>query len=166
MIVGDQIGEGTASETAVIGETPNLAARLQALAEPNRSLSAPPPAPCWAITSTSATWARMPSKASPNPCWPGACCPRATPKAASPRGRAVNPCRWLDGRRKWDCCCAPGKAAAEGVVRSCSSRGKRASASPGCWKGCGKRPVRTAAGRRCVARRSIPRARFIPSLNI
>ena len=36
VIVGDQIGEGTASETAVIGETPNLAARLQALAEPNQ----------------------------------------------------------------------------------------------------------------------------------
>ncbi len=35
VIVGDQIGEGTASETAVIGETPSLAARLQALAEPN-----------------------------------------------------------------------------------------------------------------------------------
>ncbi len=37
VIVGDQIGEGTASETAVVGETPNLAARLQALAQPNRS---------------------------------------------------------------------------------------------------------------------------------
>jgi predicted ATPase/class 3 adenylate cyclase len=36
VIVGDQIGEGTASETAVVGETPNLAARLQALAQPNR----------------------------------------------------------------------------------------------------------------------------------
>ena len=33
VIVGDQIGEGTASETAVVGETPNLAARLQALAQ-------------------------------------------------------------------------------------------------------------------------------------
>jgi class 3 adenylate cyclase/tetratricopeptide (TPR) repeat protein len=36
VIVGDQIGEGTASETAVVGETPNLAARLQALAHPNQ----------------------------------------------------------------------------------------------------------------------------------
>jgi class 3 adenylate cyclase len=36
VIVGDQIGEGTASETAVVGETPNLAARLQALAQPNQ----------------------------------------------------------------------------------------------------------------------------------
>src|SRR5262249_40179616 len=35
VVVGDLIGEGAAQEQAVIGETPNLAARLQALAQPN-----------------------------------------------------------------------------------------------------------------------------------
>jgi class 3 adenylate cyclase len=35
VVVGDLIGEGSAQEEAVVGETPNLAARLQALAEPN-----------------------------------------------------------------------------------------------------------------------------------
>jgi class 3 adenylate cyclase len=34
VVVGDLIGEGGAREEAVVGETPNLAARLQALAEP------------------------------------------------------------------------------------------------------------------------------------
>jgi len=34
-IVGDLIGEGSAQEQSVVGETPNLAARLQALAEPD-----------------------------------------------------------------------------------------------------------------------------------
>src|SRR5215831_16689654 len=34
VVVGDLIGTGTAQEQAVVGETPNLAARLQALAEP------------------------------------------------------------------------------------------------------------------------------------
>jgi class 3 adenylate cyclase len=34
-VVGDLIGEGSAQEQAVVGETPNLAARLQALAGPN-----------------------------------------------------------------------------------------------------------------------------------
>ena len=34
VVVGDMIGEGAAQEQAVVGETPNLAARLQALAEP------------------------------------------------------------------------------------------------------------------------------------
>ena len=35
-MVGELIGEGAAQEQAVVGETPNLAARLQALAEPGR----------------------------------------------------------------------------------------------------------------------------------
>jgi len=34
VVVGDLIGEGEARERGVVGETPNLAARLQALAEP------------------------------------------------------------------------------------------------------------------------------------
>lgn len=35
VVVGELIGEGAASEEVVVGDTPNLAARLQALAEPN-----------------------------------------------------------------------------------------------------------------------------------
>ena len=35
VVVGDLIGEGAAQEEAVIGDTPNLAARLQSLADPN-----------------------------------------------------------------------------------------------------------------------------------
>ena len=35
VVVGDLIGSGAAQEQAVVGETPNLAARLQAVAEPN-----------------------------------------------------------------------------------------------------------------------------------
>src|SRR5208282_4942603 len=34
VVVGDLIGEGASQDQAVVGETPNLAARLQALAEP------------------------------------------------------------------------------------------------------------------------------------
>ena len=36
VVVGDLIGSGAAQEQAVVGETPNLAARLQAVAEPNK----------------------------------------------------------------------------------------------------------------------------------
>jgi class 3 adenylate cyclase len=36
VVVGDLIGEGAAQERGVVGETPNLAARLQAIAAPNR----------------------------------------------------------------------------------------------------------------------------------
>ena len=35
VVVGDLIGSGAAQEQTVVGETPNLAARLQAVAEPN-----------------------------------------------------------------------------------------------------------------------------------
>jgi class 3 adenylate cyclase len=40
MVVGDLIGTGAAQERAVVGETPSLAARLQALAEPSAVLIA------------------------------------------------------------------------------------------------------------------------------
>ena len=36
VVVGDLVGEGAAQEETVVGETPNLAARLQALAEPGQ----------------------------------------------------------------------------------------------------------------------------------
>jgi class 3 adenylate cyclase len=36
VVVGDPIGEGSAEEHGVVGDTPNLAARLQALAEPGK----------------------------------------------------------------------------------------------------------------------------------
>src|SRR5260370_1404618 len=35
VVVGDLLGEGEAQERGVVGETPNLAARLQAMAAPN-----------------------------------------------------------------------------------------------------------------------------------
>jgi class 3 adenylate cyclase len=35
VVVGDLIGTGSAQEQTVVGETPNLAARLQAVADPN-----------------------------------------------------------------------------------------------------------------------------------
>jgi class 3 adenylate cyclase/tetratricopeptide (TPR) repeat protein len=41
VVVGDMIGEGAAEEAAVVGETPNLAARLQAVAQPNQLVTAP-----------------------------------------------------------------------------------------------------------------------------
>ena len=41
VVVGDIIGEGAAEEHAVVGETPNLAARLQSLGEPDSVIVAP-----------------------------------------------------------------------------------------------------------------------------
>ncbi len=41
VVVGDLIGQGASQEQAVVGETPNLAARLQTLAEPGTVVIAP-----------------------------------------------------------------------------------------------------------------------------
>ena len=35
VVVGDLVGSGEAQERGIVGETPNLAARLQSVAEPN-----------------------------------------------------------------------------------------------------------------------------------
>src|ERR1700747_1327416 len=35
VVVGDLIGSGASQEQAIVGETPNLAARLQSIADPN-----------------------------------------------------------------------------------------------------------------------------------
>ena len=35
VVVGDLVGSGASQEQAIVGETPNLAARLQGIAEPN-----------------------------------------------------------------------------------------------------------------------------------
>src|SRR6202007_2352052 len=35
VVVGDLIGSGSSQEQAIVGDTPNLAARLQGIAEPN-----------------------------------------------------------------------------------------------------------------------------------
>src|SRR5215472_6243304 len=40
VVVGDLIGSGASQEQAIVGETPNLAARLQGIAEPNSVLIA------------------------------------------------------------------------------------------------------------------------------
>jgi class 3 adenylate cyclase len=41
VVVGDIVGEGAAEEAAVVGETPNLAARLQGIAQPNQLVIGP-----------------------------------------------------------------------------------------------------------------------------
>jgi class 3 adenylate cyclase/tetratricopeptide (TPR) repeat protein len=41
VVVGDLIGEGAAEQASVVGETPNLAARLQGLAQPNHVVIGP-----------------------------------------------------------------------------------------------------------------------------
>ena len=76
VVVGDLIGEGSAQEQSVVGETPNLAARLQALAEPDAVVVAASTRRLGAISSSIAISAPSRSRASPRRCRPGRCCGR------------------------------------------------------------------------------------------
>ena len=83
VVVGDLIGEGARRSEAVVGETPNLAARLQALAEPNTVVIAEARAGCSAISSSSKTLAPRTSRASLDRRGPGRRCGRVPSRAAS-----------------------------------------------------------------------------------
>jgi class 3 adenylate cyclase len=63
VVVGDLIGLGAAQEQAVVGETPNLAARMQGIAEPNTVVIAERREGCLALYSSWKTLGREASKA-------------------------------------------------------------------------------------------------------
>jgi class 3 adenylate cyclase len=167
VVVGDLIGEGAAQEQSVIGETPNLAARLQALAEPNAVVIASGtrrlvgdlfdyrdlgvvevkgiagPVLAWRVLRPSAVESRFEAL----------------------RGSTLTP---LVGRaRRSTCCCAAGRAPRPATARSCSFRANPVSANPASprhWRS-DSRPSRIFA---CAfsARLTIRTARFIrPSTN-
>jgi class 3 adenylate cyclase len=71
VIVGDLIGEGSAQEQSVVGETPNLAARLQGLAAPDTVVISKGTRSCSAISSSIAISAPSRSRASPTRCQSG-----------------------------------------------------------------------------------------------
>ena len=52
VVVGDLIGSGVSQEQAIVGETPNLAARLQGFAEPNSVVIAENTRRPWVICSS------------------------------------------------------------------------------------------------------------------
>jgi class 3 adenylate cyclase len=68
VVVGDLVGSGEAQERGIVGETPNLAARLQP--SPSRTrLSLPGPrAGCWAISSNCGTSGQRTSRGSQGRC--------------------------------------------------------------------------------------------------
>ena len=97
VMVGELIGEGAAQEQTVVGETPNLAARLQALAAPGACRHQPGDSPAgrWAVRARRSR-SRGVSRASPHR-WPsGGSKARVAPKAASRRCTASISRRWSD----------------------------------------------------------------------
>ena len=119
VVVGDLIGEGTAQQTAVVGETPNLAARLQALAQPNQ------------IVVSAATRAMLGDHfdledlgayelkgfAEPVPVWRVLSARDVESRFAATRTGSPHPSS--GAKRRWGCCCGPGTAVAAAAARSC-----------------------------------------------
>jgi class 3 adenylate cyclase len=66
VVVGDLIGSGEAQERGIVGETPNLAARLQGIAEPNTVVIAESTRSSSAIYSIYKTLTHKTSRVSPD----------------------------------------------------------------------------------------------------
>ena len=71
VVVGDLIGSGASQEQTIVGETPNLAARLQSVAEPNSVVIAESTQSFWATCSSFRTWDHRTSRVSQGQCRPG-----------------------------------------------------------------------------------------------
>ena len=85
VVVGDLIGSGEAQERGIVGETPNLAARLQGIAEPNTVVIADGTRQLVGDLFELSISGQKTSRASPVQCGPGRRCDRVRPKAASRR---------------------------------------------------------------------------------
>ena len=114
VVVGDLIGEGAAQEQAVVGETPNLAARLQDLAPPGRVIIAAGTRRLIGDLFELAISAWSRSRALPNRCraWQ-----RARPSAGRQPLRGLRASRYAARRaraRRSSCCCAAGSAPRRG----------------------------------------------------
>ena len=85
VVVGDLIGSGEAQERGIVGETPNLAARLQGIAEPNMVVIADGTRKLLGNLFELEDLGQRTSRASPGRCAPIRCCGRVRRKAASRR---------------------------------------------------------------------------------
>ena len=146
VVVGDLIGEGAAREEAVVGETPNLAARLQALAEPGggRDRRAHAPARRRPVRVRRPRRGRGQGLRRAGARLPRAARRRRREPLRGPARRGPRR-RWSGARRSWSCCCAAGGRPRAARAGWCCSRASRASASRGCSRRSQERLARRAA---------------------
>ena len=138
VVVGELIGEGSSREEAVVGETPNLAARLQGLAAPGTVVIAEATRRLLGDLFAYRPLAPTRSRASPSPSRPTPSSARAPPRAASRRCTSPASPRWSAASTSWACCSTAGRGPGKAKARSSSSPASPASASRGCCGRCGK----------------------------
>ena len=115
----------TRRSAAIVGETPNLAARLQGDRRAGQRSSSPKArAGFSAISSSSRTSARKDLKGIAGPVRAWAALRASRRRAASRRcTRAASP-RWSGARRNSSCCCGAGRGRRTAKARSCCSPAK------------------------------------------
>jgi class 3 adenylate cyclase len=89
VVVGDLVGQGAAQEEAVVGETPNLAARLQALAQPGQVVIAGARAGSSATSSNWTNSGHLRSRVWTSLYRSSRCVPNGSSRVASPRAPAA-----------------------------------------------------------------------------
>jgi len=143
VVVGDLIGEGSAQEQSVVGETPNLAARLQALAEPNAVVIAAGPRRLVGDLFECRDLGAVEVKgiAGPLPAWQWLAPERRRESVRGPARIGSNPSD-RPRTRKSICYCAAGRAPRRATARWCWSRANPASANRASRRHCGARPYR------------------------
>ena len=129
VVVGDLIGSGEARERAIVGETPNLAARLQGTAEPNMLVIAEGTRKLIGALFELADLGMKELKgiSEPVPAWAAL---RA--RSVASRFEAFHGTTSLTssgGAKNLNCCCAAGRERRPGKARWCYCPGNQALAS-------------------------------------
>ena len=109
VVVGDLIGSGEAQERSVVGETPNLAARLQGIADPNTVVIAEATRKLLGSLFELDELGQKTSRASPGRCELLWRCGHVRWKAASRLYTLVSSPRWSGAKNSSNCCCAAGR---------------------------------------------------------
>jgi class 3 adenylate cyclase len=131
VVVGDLVGEGAAQEQAVVGETPNLAARLQAIAAPGQVVIADATGGYSGPASSSRTWVSAGSKASASQSRRLRSLAGGRSKAGSKQGAARRSYAWSGAIKSWPCSWSAGGRPRPARARACCWWVKRGSANRG-----------------------------------
>ena len=163
VMVGELIGEGAAQEQTVVGETPNLAARLQALAAPGSVVISQATrrlvGGLFELADLGPRRAQGLRRAARRPCGSKA---RAAPRGASRRCTASISRRWSGASTSSASCWSAGPGPGMATARWCCSRASPGSASRACSGPCASASATSRTRRSATtARRITPTARCI-----
>ena len=131
VVVGDLVGEGAAREEAVVGETPNLAARLQEAATPGAVVIADGTRRLLGEMFELRELGPTRLKGFAHPVSGLRSSASASPAAASKPGDRAGRCPWSGATRSWRSCSSGGGRLWPARARRCSWSARPASASPG-----------------------------------